>query len=122
MVQMIQQPLPVDFERVDRIELDQLDSLVFQSLKKSSSGSKTARTVINEIYLNTFRLFLQQESGKFTAYFIIFKYKGFKIYVVFSILNCSEHCGIGSPTISEQSHFIPIRQRTFSNRFNHGSI
>jgi len=42
--------------------------------------------------------------------------------MVFGILYCFEHGGIGSLTIGEQSDLVPLRQRAFGDRFYHGSV
>jgi hypothetical protein len=72
--------------------------------------------------MDTFRLFLQQQIGKFAACFIIFNDIAFKVDMVSGILYGFEHCGIGSLTIGEQSDFVPLRQRAFGNRFYHDSV
>jgi hypothetical protein len=72
--------------------------------------------------MDTFRLFLQQQIGKFAACFIIINNITFKVDMVSGILYGFEHCGIGSLTIGEQSDFVPLRQRAFGDRFYHGSV
>ncbi len=84
-----------------RIESDNLNSAVAQALEERGGSIHTAHAVIDEIDLDTFRLSLQQQFGKFAAHFVIFNDKGFKVDMVFGILYCFEHCGIGSLTIGE---------------------
>ena len=56
---MRQEPVSMGLERIYWIEFDHLNSPVPQALKKCSRGAVVANTVIYEIHLDTFRLFLQ---------------------------------------------------------------
>ena len=113
---------PWAFDRIYRIEFDHLNSPVPQALKKGGGSTVTAHAVKNEIYLDTFRLFLQQQIGKFAAHFIIFNDIAFKVDMVLGILYCFEHCGIGGLTIGEQGDLVPLRQRAFRDRFYHRGV
>jgi hypothetical protein len=83
---------------------------------------KTSYTVVNNIYLNTFRLFSQKQVRKFTSNFIIFENKGLKVDMFFGIPYGFEHHGIGSRTINKQSDFVPLGQRAFGDQFYYGRV
>ena len=119
-----QTPFSAGLEWIYRVKFDNLYPAVTQALKECGGCSVTAHTVVDEVYLNPFRLFLQQQIGKFATRLIfdIFHGKRFEIDMVSGILHRFEHGGIGSRTINEQRNFVPLRQRAFTHRFYNSAI
>ena len=71
MIRMRHFPYFAGFQRIDRVEGDDLDPRVAQALKKRSGSTETAPAVIDEIHLDAFRLFFQQQIGKSAACLIV---------------------------------------------------
>ena len=109
----------MSLKRIYRIEFDDLNSPIPQALKKGSGIGVAPHAVINEIDLNTFRLFFQQQVRKLAAHVIGIDDKGFKVDMVFGALYGFEHCGIGGLAIGEESNFVSLRQRAFGQRFDY---
>ena len=55
-----QAPFSVGLEWILRVKFDHVYPAIAQALKECSGSSETAQTVVDEVYLETFRLLLQQ--------------------------------------------------------------
>src|SRR5690606_37415420 len=86
-VRMREEPFPLSFERIDRVEFDDLNSPFPQALKKGRGIRETAHAVINEVDLNPFRLLFQHEVGKLAAHIIIVDDVGINVDMVPGTLN-----------------------------------
>src|SRR6185369_17260612 len=67
-----QPPLTSGLQGIKRVEADDLNAAVLQTLEKSIGGQHAAEAVVNDVDLDPCPLLLQQQISKFTAGFIIF--------------------------------------------------
>src|SRR5258708_4310476 len=112
MIAMQRCPSKARCKRIDRIELDQPDSVRSHPIEKAARRQHRTEAVVDYIDLHALLLFRDQLVRELLPDLIAVEYVGFEIDVMRGALDRGKHRG----AVLEQGHLVPRYQRTPADR------
>ncbi|MDT4834485.1 hypothetical protein FQZ97_681230 [compost metagenome] len=105
-VALVHRPAGLGGQRVDRVELQHLDTDRAEAGEELARGAEGADAVADQVDLYTGQLLGDQRIGEALADFVVFENVGFQVDVIESGVDRIDHRPIGSGTVLQQFDLV----------------
>ena len=116
MVALVDVPAGLGLERIDRVELEDVDARVGEPTEEFLRRAEGADAVVDEVDLHALRLLGDQGVGEPLAGLVALEDVGLHVDGVPRRGDRIEHRGVRVRAVLEQAHVIAERQRSVGNR------